>query len=771
MSVNHMTIIKKSLKWLTLLALPAIVMAGTNPIQWVMTQAIPPVVFVPGGTYVASYTFTNKLPMTLAQPLVIEKTTNSPSEFTYTDLCTGQRLAHLQSCTVTIHFNPTIPGDKSIYLTQAYGHDRVPLPALLSTASGTSAGTDVSGTPTTELTTPLGVNDSAPWLFTFTNNGAEPATGVSVNVTGASYSTTCGNTLGSTPCTVSGTYTATSTGSHTITATLSYSQGAPVVVSTSTNGAGENGGLVCTPAVGLASQTLINSSTPVTLLCTNKTGHNINITNKTTSYPAGGPQGDFVIAGPGDNNCNPANNPLTYPNSCQLNGTYDAPANPAAPVTISIDLTYNIVGGSNGLTASTQTSTAVVSQINNKRTIHLVNNCNFNVWWSMVGGALTNSIACTGPGQCPVGSTCNVSAKLCYYNNYGPTTGGYQLNAGGGTATTQVIETLASNQASDDILWKGLISGSTQCTSGVSCLNNDCSSNGGTASCEAGVGFAQPATEAEFTFKLVGSGTVDSYDISNVNGFSMPISMSTSGQSVSDYTCGNAGNNVAVGNLSACTYTATPPTNMYYWVPFTGTACTAQNTCTTGGQICGLAFDPSTNGFTKNCGDFLGFWAANQICQTSPGFTSPFGDNFACNQYLASPFPPNTYQLTQLLKCSPPDSTLPLFNSCYLDYTGSTPGQIAQCCGCSNWSGIAYPTANCPIGQTDPNKIDPQWSDYVLPLIQWMKESCPTSYAYTYDDVSSSFSCAASPTTEYTITFCPGGAGVTGLPAGKTDGR
>ncbi len=147
-----------------------------------------------------------------------------------------------------------------------------------------------------------------------------------------------------------------------------------------------------------------------------------------------------------------------------------------------------------------------------------------------------------------------------------------------------------------------MISGQTVCTSGSSCANNDCGSSGGTAQCTSG--FQQPATEAEFTLLLTGGSNVDSYDITQVNGFSMPMSMS-SNQTVSEYTCGTAGATTVQGTLPAANYTSiTPPTHMYYWVSNLG-SCTSSNTCSTPGQLCGLAFSASSNNFVKACGDFL----------------------------------------------------------------------------------------------------------------------------------------------------------------------
>lgn len=728
-----------------------------DPIAWRQFQTFPPETLISGGTYVADYYFINQIPFTLSQPLIIEKTSNS-HEFSYTDLCSGKKLAYLETCRVSIYFRPTTPGMKTVQLTEKYDFNRVPLPILSTLATAKlSSRPIIVGQVTQPLPSTLTLTSSAPWKITYTNIGTAPATVVHVTVSEPVYQTNCPFMLTNVPpfnsCDVQGTFTATSPGVHTIQTVFSYAQGAPVVQETSTT-VPSGGALVCTAAVPLAPQTLTNSTAPVTLLCTNQGDLPVTITGRTLGLPAAG-QGSFTLDPGGDSCTIPS---LPPGGACQLKGIYNAPAAPTTDVTISLSVNYGTSS-----TASTSTTTDVVTTITNLRNINLVNQCNFDVWWSMVGGAVANT-SCTTTSDCPGGvnggSTC--VGGSCKYNNYGPRTGEYHLPANGGTASTQIIQTDASVGG---ILWSGAISASTQCDDLTkTCANNACQNNGGTTSCAPGVGFAQPATQAEFTLLLTGAGNVDSYDITQVNGFSIPISMA-SNQPASGYTCGTAGNNVAAGGLNACSFSnVSPPTNMYYWVSLTGIPCTPQNTCALSGQICGLAFSPTLNNFTKNCGDFLGYWAANQICQTRPDFSSPFGDSFTCNQYLSTPFPSSTYTLTQLLKCSPPSATAPLFNSCYLSYPGATGTELMQCCGCTNWSGIATPSQACPAGQ-----VDPQWTQYVQPLIQWMKQACPTAYAYPYDDVSSSFKCTADATTQYTITFCPGGG--TGLPAGKTDGR
>jgi len=557
----------------------------------------------------------------------------------------------------------------------------------------------------------------------------------------------------------------------------------PIAWSGCGNGGGGDGGsdldssdaLVCVAQAAFAPQTLINSRNPITLLCTNNSMHKIAITN--TSSGASGSLGGGKATYPddvtevfpsdtnADNNC-ASSQTVSLPKNgaCQLNVIYEAPSSPVDYVSIALTVDYQDKYGKN-YTASTSTSTRVVNKIDNERTIYLTNLCSFPVWWGMVGGAVTNS----NGNNCPNGSY--GSGNSCLYNGTAPTVGSYKLEANGGSATTVIMQTEASTSF-DNVMWKGVISGQTKCIANNGCDNNDCVSSGGTKQCTKG--FKQPATEAEFTFLLTGATNgavnVDSYDITQVNGFSMPMSMGprtqsefsvpmsmgTSASTETDYRCATAGSITDQGTLKAANYTAiSPPTNMYNWVSGYAADCSSCKNS----EICGLAYD-ATQGFEKSCGNFLGYWSANQICQTDQSFTSPFGDQFYCAASLSPPL--NGYNLGDLLKCMRPDKSEPLFNSCYLSYPNTTDAQ--DCCGCTDWTNIATPTVSCPT-----NQINPQWVSLVQPVIEWMKRANPTGYSYPYDDKASSFQCTADVTTKYEVIFCPGKQ--TGLPNGKTDGR
>ena len=105
-----MSSVKKWLQCVSLLVLSGYAVAGSNPIAWALTQSFPSTISASDKTYLASYTFTNTIPLTLLQPLTIKKTATPVSEFTYDDLCSGRRLAHRETCTVLIYLKPTTSG-------------------------------------------------------------------------------------------------------------------------------------------------------------------------------------------------------------------------------------------------------------------------------------------------------------------------------------------------------------------------------------------------------------------------------------------------------------------------------------------------------------------------------------------------------------------------------------------------------------------------------------------------------------------------------------
>ncbi|KAJ3121364.1 hypothetical protein HK100_012407 [Physocladia obscura] len=240
-------------------------------------------------------------------------------------------------------------------------------------------------------------------------------------------------------------------------------------------------------------------------------------------------------------------------------------------------------------------------------------------------------------------------------------------------------------------------------------------------------GVCGPVTLAEFTLN---GGSIDTYDISVINGFNYPLEMRPVSPPLNandPYTCGTPGAvspNTATGS---CAWTGTPPSQYFYAVGNVGASCTTSSQCSSG-QVCGLNI-ATPLGRSLNCGTFAGYWGPEQTV------TYLYGGSFSTSD-------PNF----ELFGCVGANS-----QSCY------TAGASSSCCGCENWNalGITVPsnTAQCA-------NSNPSWISTVLPTLEWMKESCPTAYTYPFDDKSSTFTCPS--TVSYTVTWCPNGVTLNG---------
>ncbi|WP_419421285.1 thaumatin family protein (plasmid) [Legionella sp. D16C41] len=392
--------------------------------------------------------------------------------------------------------------------------------------------------------------------------------------------------------------------------------------------------------------------------------------------------------------------------------------------------------------------TVTYSPINqgNARTINFVNRCPFPVWFGFISGATPNppGRACNSDADCNPGSTCvnrGAGGNQCFWKNPAPANNNFQLAANGGTNTVQIPIYSGLTAA-----WSGAIAGRTNCT-GTGCETADC--GGGTGACPAGRGFQQPATQAEITMNL---NNPDFYDIELVNGMNIPVQMSpiVSGTpSNNPYNCGNPGAVTSSNSMGACSWKMNPPLVEYNRVRPGGNACTANSDCQAP-NVCGLSFNPGKNPLLqKTCGAIIGYWNANQIC----GVQNNYGAPFNCNQHL--PAPQQNLTITNLYQCTQ-------VGSCYQDGAPST------CCGCENWDQLGIPVPNATYTKQCVNQ-NPNWLNYVLPTIEWMKKACPSAYTYPFDDMSSTFVCRINNSSNinsvnYTVTFCPGGAtgGVTG---------
>jgi len=706
-----------------------------DPIAWTLTDPFPSPVYTTG-TYIATYTLTNQLPLTLVNPLVIEKFGIPVADFSFTDNCTGERLASGGTCTVAINLTPSSSGQKQAgLLITGYDFNRVPLPIVVASVSGTTP-TTITGVVSTPLPSPLVVNNTGNFTVTFTNGAGATATGIAVSAANTTNfnSSCCPTSLApSASCSCSGSFTPTSSTPSTqgVVVQLTYVQGSDVSVPVTTQVSSD--GLSISASTALPGITAHNTSYPAAFKVTNNGSSTITFTGAPTAVVS--PVGP-VFTQDGGGQCGTS---LTGGGTCNITGSL-ATGVSTGFYQLTATVTPTVGSAVSAVTGTTiQSSTALV------RTFVLNNECAFPVWFSFNGGSVTGS-SCTTTADCPSGSACNANSGFCYWNNYAPTNNGgsFMLAANTGTATVE-IPIPAGLSAATDIVWSGALSARTGCDTTPSCVTAGCGTTTGDAACPAGVGFNQPATQAEFTLQ----NNVDTYDIEVINGFHIPIKMSPGSGTPNGYSCGSPGNLTATNGFGACNWNnAVPIANSFYRVTSGGSSCTTQADCSSD-TICGL-----DDTITLRCGNFLGYWSANQACSKNSTNAQQF---FGCNNYLGSPYPANSYQMTNLYLCNAG------LQSCY--NTSDT-----QCCGCANWY-EASPPVTLPTTTPCDTTGNTIWVNQVQPGLQWMKEACAMVYTYPFDDKSSTFTCGnGSPNlTEYTVTFCPGG--VSGLPTGKTDGR
>lgn len=805
--------------------------AGKDPIKWSLNRAFQ-IPVIAGRAYSITYTLTNQLPKQLVKPLNIYKSASPSQEFTYEDNCSGLKLLPNQSCTVTVNLSPIVNGQKIVQLTiGGYDDNRVKLPEILTTSIGNSGSLNsVVATTTQSLPYQTALGNSNNFTFTYTNYDSQPATNVTSSVTQSSGGTltVTGNTCspsgnpGTIPskqdngfCTISGTYSpSTASGNQTVTGTISFegANGSPASTYTYTTYTTSSANLVpslITPDY-LPPLMTQNTTYPTYFLFTNDgpddvtfAGTNVgSLSCETNSHTSCGTcditscTGNFVSGSFSSSCSGTLNKPNPGVAACELQANFSAPAatSPNTSYTITATVPYS-VGGTSQTPATISTSGTVVSTLPTTRTVKIVNNCNFPVWYSFHGASVAGSCSTSTGLGCNPGTSCYQENGTCFWTNPAPDSGySYELAANTGISYATIP---AYNYGG--VQWSGNISARLNCTDS-SCAQAGCGNVGGNASCPPGIGFTQPSTLAEITMNVSSS---DSYDVETINGFQVPVSMqpvyyfegTTPILATPDnYTCGTPGSFTQGNNFGACDWGnvslpspsgGTGKSSGFYWVTGGGTACniaSGTNQCGNS-QLCGIAIDNSTNALSTVCGNFLGYWTADQICSYS-SLPSSVESFFNCSTKLSSlsqssglPFPAGA-TLYDLYKCHVPNNDpYPLYNSCYNSYSGSTTSQLETCCGCVNWWDPTVTQgetiASNSNAQSCGSQINPVWTTYVQPLIQWMKAACPSAYTYQFDDKTSGFSCSNNLPNEpnsvgYIITFCEGNSG---LPPSITDGR
>jgi hypothetical protein len=480
-------------------------------------------------------------------------------------------------------------------------------------------------------------------------------------------------------------------------------------------------------------------------------------------------------------------------NTCIVTGTFTT-----SNASGNVQEGYTLASGN--ISGSATTSSIISNSATATRSFTFINNCSQSVWFGLNGGAVS-SAGCSSDSDCAQGSSCNPSAASgageCFYNNPVPTNGSYLLTANNGTGPVTVYVTDYGLQ----YVWSGNMAARTGCqSSGGTCQTADCQSNGGNNACPVGDGFAAPSTLAEITMQR---NTVDSYDISIINGTNVGVEMTPTTTNtypfvetgIASYSCQSPGNPVATTsfpsgeNLGACDWNGfdsilsqvTYPTSdraVYVYVNpdpanISCTAATQSSVCTnTGYTRCGLSYDSTSKKINEVCGAFLGYLTGNQVCSFAntnlnpnppADLANPGDQYFDCDTALANPLSNYTYWALYACKAQGSD-----FNTCY-NTAANPPESTTNCCGCVNWQNATGPDGNpivVPSNTTTCVNYNTQWTQTgglpgVLDSVNWLKEACPTAYVYPYDDKASGFQCqniAGSHTTNtvnYTITFCP----------------
>lgn len=491
---------------------------------------------------------------------------------------------------------------------------------------------------------------------------------------------------------------------------------------------------------------------------------------------------------------------LTHGSSC----TVTASVIPTSVGNLTVNASVTPAGGA--LTSNTTSATVATNQ-QPQHHILFVNQCNFDVWYGIANGT---GASCPGP-NC-----------ISPDPNSGASSDTYKLPAQvPGLAPSTIDIPVASYQ--NGAFWPR--TGCVMQNGQFNCATGNCATLPNSGSCQTTGGLIQPqAPYTKFEANLnPGAGTDGVYDVSAVNGMTVPVEVKAFGPSTGNtattvYNCSAAGaliqpaSNNALGNCSwnydpSSSLPGSNVANDFYWV-----SIGADDGCSSSSLpgLCGMAWNAGPNNtdptgkapINRRLGAFLGInnldvYSAYTVQGTNNGtwgsvnlFTKygmdiQIAGQTSLNNYGTITnqviFPGNTYLSYYVLMGCPVVSSTSSLNSCYQT---SVNNDFAHCCGCVDWgntlpanvcgyaSGGAY-TAGMNLDWTT-NLIGAPAGNYTPEqAVSWIKDACPTAYAYTYDDPSSSFQCnvdgATNLNTSYQVTFCPGG--VSALPSGAAEGR
>jgi Thaumatin family len=426
------------------------------------------------------------------------------------------------------------------------------------------------------------------------------------------------------------------------------------------------------------------------------------------------------------------------------------------------------------------------------RAITLVNRCGETIWAGAVGnrGNTTGGAkTCTANAQCGPNEYCDLAiTKQCTFVPADATVSGSgaACTTNGDCPASEFCYTLTNKcialpadgngweltdatprEVCVPTPWQGRFwprsacaFSSGKCAAGVECCQtgNCLGEDNKTFSFACRLSAVPPATLAEAA--LLEFPGQDTYDVSNVDGFSRPVEISPT-PGTYDATqpagtfyepwCGRPGCPSDCGATAACPWkldVTVCPEQMRFVVPQTcatkadcptaASDCNKAGICTcatdadcSDGQVCGTS---PLDGGSRTCGPYAGCYSAAKACGAAPTLGAPLD----CAQHTA------LYGCTGAV----------YGGSCY------TAGASNDCCGCASWS----PPDTCAGGASNAAWVKLAETDALPPspvgFAKTFHDACPTAYSFPYDDKVSTFNCkglSAEKQAGYTITFCPGG--------------
>ena len=389
-----------------------------------------------------------------------------------------------------------------------------------------------------------------------------------------------------------------------------------------------------------------------------------------------------------------------------------------------------------------------------------------------VNGTVTHTAtACSSNADCATGEFCDTLAPV----GAQPGTCGTVPTDGNGWKLGSEPLTIALPAA-----WRGRFFPRVNCSDATGefhCDSGQCVDDANDFSLYCAASGVPPTTVAEVAL-IPGEGATDTYDVSQVNGFNVPIQMApntgTYAQTANHYVCGSPGCTAttcsATANQTACGWTMTDasqcPNGLRFVALTPGAAITP---CATDADCGSATPTPTPVGVTAASAAAPLIEAGQMVCGANNN-----SDQLACGPYagclspgsacadVSNDDPPlacgtmvsGQGNLADLYSCAGPNA-----DSCYTANVGDT------CCGCPAWTSTYDGSASCqnhnsawqiPAGKSYPGCLTdaPPAPEC---LIQTFKESCPQAYSFPYDDPTSTFTCnnGAAQLVDYTITFCP----------------